>query len=168
MSGLPDTLTIESAVISPCETYRYWLRRDLAESGVSVCFIMLNPSTADAEVDDPTIRRCVEFARSWGGRELIVVNLFAFRATEPAELKKASAPIGPDNDEAISRALEHCAGGVAVAAWGNHGTFKRRGDNVVRRLKAARQKLNYLKLTGKQQPSHPLYLKADLQPVPWI
>lgn len=155
----------ELAILSPCETYRYWLRRVLAEEGKSVGFIMLNPSTADAELDDPTIRRCMEFARAWGGRELIVVNLFGYRATDPADLKKATTPIGPENDSAIDAALQRCD--MVVGAWGNHGQYKNRAANLLRRIRSDGKQLHALKVTGKSQPSHPLYLKADLQPVPW-
>lgn len=158
-------MTDELAVISPCQTYRYWLRRPLSDEGISVGFIMLNPSTADAQFDDPTIRRCMGFAEAWGGRELIVVNLFGYRATDPADLKKASAPIGPDNDAAIDQAMRRCD--LVVAAWGNHGLYKRRADSLRRRVGKTARHLHYLKLTGKGQPSHPLYLKADLQPVAW-
>ena len=160
-----EKMTDELAIISPCETYRYWLRRPLAVWGKSVCFVMLNPSTADAEVDDPTIRRCIGFAQAWSGRELIVVNLFAYRATDPADLKKACSPIGPDNDAAIDQALERCD--LVVAAWGNHGLYKNRADNLRRRIRATDNCLHYLKLTGKGQPSHPLYLNASLQPMEW-
>ena len=158
----------QRAVISPCERYRYWLSRELEGDGPPVGFIMLNPSTADAELDDPTIRRCTAFAKAWGARELIVVNLFAYRATDPADLKKASAPIGPENDDAIMAALDYCSDGRIIAAWGTHGKHKRRGDAVRRKAKHAGHKLHYLKMTGSGHPSHPLYLKADLLPMEWL
>lgn len=155
----------QRAVISPCEKYRYWLWRHIGGDGPPVGFLMLNPSTADAEVDDPTIRRCMGFARDWGASELIVVNLFAYRSTDPKEMKKALSPIGPDNDEAIRTALGHCD--LVVAAWGTNGRFKHRGDNVRRQVRQSGHVLHYLKLTSKGDPSHPLYLKADLKPVEW-
>ena len=85
------------ALFSPCGTYRYRLTRRWAE-GPAVAFIMLNPSTADGSVDDPTIRRCIGYGQSWGYGALAVGNLYAFRATEPQELRRARDPIGPDND----------------------------------------------------------------------
>lgn len=155
----------QRAVISPCEKYRYWLSRHIGGSGPPVGFIMLNPSTADAEIDDPTIRRCMGFAQAWDHSELIVVNLFALRATNPKHLKTTPAPIGPDNDEAIQAALGHCD--LLVAAWGAHGRYKNRGDNVRRKTRQQGHVLHFLKLTGKGDPSHPLYLKSDLTPKVW-
>jgi hypothetical protein len=91
-----------TAVLSDCGTYRYRLGRRWAEGPVDV-WIMLNPSTADATVDDRTIRRCMEFSRRWGAGALVVGNLFALRATDPAELVRHPDPIGPDNDEHLTR-----------------------------------------------------------------
>ena len=89
-----------SAELSEDSKYRYWLRRSwkYGGDGQVICFIMLNPSTADALTDDPTIRRCMGFVRSWGGSVLSVRNLFALRATDPAELRTASDPVGPKGD----------------------------------------------------------------------
>ena len=171
MNHLPATLAQEAAVISDCERYRYWLRRDFGMFGKPVCFVMLNPSTADAQQDDPTIRRCMGFAKACGGSELIVVNLFALRATKPETLwaPGTTDPVGPLNDDAIYEAGEYCRDneGLMVAAWGNHGAFMNRGRDVLERLWQEALPIHYLKLTSAKQPSHPLYLKADLKPVPW-
>lgn len=171
MDHLPATLAHEAAVISDCERYRYWLRRDFGMFGRPIAFVMLNPSTADAEQDDPTIRRCMGFAKAWGGSELIVVNLFALRATKPETLwaPQTADPVGPLNDDAIREAGEYCHGndGLIVAAWGNHGAFMNRGRDVLERLWQEALPIHYLKMTGAKQPSHPLYLKADLRPIEW-
>jgi hypothetical protein len=125
-------------------------------------FIGLNPSTADETQDDPTIRRCIGFARAWGFDGLCMANLFAYRATEPADMKNAVDPIGCENDSALS-SWAHDAG-VVVAAWGAHGTYKGR-DQSVRLLVPG---LHYLRLTKDGHPGHPLYLPASLRPVAWI
>src|SRR5438309_1547537 len=86
-----------SATISNCQQYRYRLSRCWDESLPACMFIMLNPSTADAKVDDRTIKRCMAYARAWGYGKLYVGNLFAFRATKPKNMKAASDPVGPNN-----------------------------------------------------------------------
>lgn len=150
----------KGAVISDCGLYRYSLWREWA-AGDSVAFIGLNPSTADATLDDPTIRRCIAFAKSWGFGRLVMVNLFAFRATDPKEMMRADDPVGPDNDAAL---LRECAQArVTVAAWGAGGTHLGR-DRVVRRMLAP---MHYLRLTKQGHPGHPLYLPGSLTPQPW-
>ncbi len=124
-----------SAVLSPCRTWRYSLTRtvtDRADLGGprSVTFVGLNPSTADETVDDPTIRRCVGFARRFGYGSLAVANLFSLRATNPRALYTHTDPVGPETDATI-RALVHGAG-VVVAAWGAHGALHDRGAAVAR------------------------------------
>lgn len=149
------------AYISEDGLYRYSLTRDLGTiDGEGTCtFVMLNPSTADAEQDDPTIRRCMGFARSWGFARLKVVNLFAYRATDPRDLWKADAPIGPENDHVISLVL----GGsdFAVAAWGAHAPAER-----VRQFAETFGGWCFyaLGLTKDGAPRHPLYVRADMQP----
>ncbi len=159
--------TDTTAVLSPCGRYRYHLRRQWGE-GLSVLFIMLNPSTADATVDDPTIRRCIGFATSWGCGALEVVNLFGLRATDPKQLFTAADPVGPDNDRWIEQAaLRH---EIIVAGWGStvadHRTrfpeALRTRDRVVEELIGPR--LCALDLTKGGEPRHPLYLRADLEP----
>lgn len=152
-----------NATISPCGLYRYDLRRvwtgDMCRL---VNFVMLNPSTADALDDDPTIRRCIGFAKSWGFGGLVVTNLYAFRATEPADLWKADDPIGPDNDGHVRRWAS--TANLVVMAWGNHGTFGGRGSAVMRLLREGGCRPAYLKITGNGQPGHPLYLPSNLMP----
>lgn len=150
-----------SADLSPCRTYRYALWRRWGP-GHYAMFIGLNPSTADEANDDPTIRRCIGFARSWGYDGLCMANLFSFRATHPADMKKAADPVGRDNDKAIATFSR--GAGIVVAAWGAHGTYRRR-DYYVRLLVPD---LHYLRLTKDGHPGHPLYLPASLRPVEWV
>ena len=149
-----------TARLSLCRTYRYELWRRWGD-GPFCMFIGLNPSTADETADDPTIRRCVGFAKAWGFSALCMTNLFAFRATEPQDMKKALDPIGPDNDRTVEALAEQA--GVVVAAWGADGVFLKR--DVYAKLFVDR--LHYLRLTKHGHPGHPLYLPGDLTPQAW-
>lgn len=150
-------------ILSPCRSYRYTLWREfggLVGDGYAM-FIGLNPSTADEIEDDPTIRRCVAFAKSWGYGALCMTNLFAFRATEPSDMIAALDPIGPDNDMHLTAMAREAS--VVVAAWGTNGTHLRR-DKAVRGLVA---NLHCLRKTQAGHPGHPLYLPGDLAPIPF-
>jgi len=148
----------KTAVI--CGNYRYSLTRKWAE-GPSVLFVMLNPSTADANEDDPTIGRCISFAKSWDYGSLVVGNLFAFRTPSPDDLMESENPIGDANDEWLDK-LQKSAN-LTVAAWGNKGRFLGRSKKVAQLL----NKPHYLRMTSIGEPSHPLYLPAKLKPTPW-
>lgn len=166
---LPLRLIDQRAVISGCGLYRYWLMRDIdILSDKILVFIMLNPSTADHTQDDPTIRRCMNFARAWGYGKLIVVNLFAFRATDPSQLwaQKTIDPIGPDNDLAIEEAvlIAKLNDGIVVCAWGSHGKYMDRGNQVIGMIDI-NDNIYYLKMSKSGQPCHPLYLPGDLKPI---
>lgn len=150
-----------SATLSPCGIYRYDLQRRWGE-GPAVVFIGLNPSTADATVDDNTIRRMVGYATSWGRSAITVVNLFALRSKAPTLLRTHPDPVGPEND-AVLRAAAADGSALVVAGWGNHGGFIDRARHVVRIF----PRLHVLKLTGAGQPAHPLYLPSALTPQPW-
>ena len=126
---------------------------------------MLNPSTATALEDDPTIRRCIGFSKAWGHNALHVVNLFAWRATAPFELRDVADPVGPHNDEFITR-LCH-PGWQVIAAWGHHGKIRGRGAQVARMLAAAGVDLSCLEITGYGEPKHPLYCLGSLTPQPY-
>lgn len=156
--------TKSRALISPCGAYRYRLEREWDSELPKVAFIMLNPSTADAEKDDPTIRRCIGFAKSWGFGGLIVGNLFALRSTDPAALYSHPDPVGPDNDACL-RGIASCAEQV-VCAWGTHGALNGRGLAVGEMLNSAN--LAALKLTADGHPGHPLYIAGDTQPRAWF
>lgn len=158
MSG--EVLTTSGAIFSACRTYRYSLWRTWSGRGTYARFIGLNPSTADETKDDPTIRRCIAFAKAWGYDGVVMLNLFAFRATSPSDMMKADDPVGPDNDGWLIDSMPE----RAVAAWGTHGTFMGR-DRAVKQILAGR--LYYLRLTKDGHPSHPLYLPGTLQPTKW-
>ena len=150
-----------AAALSPCEKYRYALSRLWDMSQQRVVFIGLNPSTADAIEDDPTIRRCVRYAFDWGYGGVYMLNLFAYRATNPKDMMAAEDPVGPRNDKFL---LEYTSGiheGNVVAAWGTDGAFLGR-DKAVKKLISP---LHCLSITKDGHPGHPLYLKKDLKPV---
>jgi hypothetical protein len=165
MSGITQSMD-RAAVLSPCGRYRYALSRRWATGGRAVIWLMLNPSTADAHRDDPTLRRVTGYARAWGYSALTVVNLYAYRATDPRALFTASDPIGPGNDAHIRRAAE--TGERIIAAWGAHARPDRIAA-VLALLEHARatDRVHALALTASGQPKHPLYLRADLAPAPW-
>lgn len=156
-----------TAWISGCRRYRYRLGRNWSEGwGRPAVFVMLNPSTADAFVDDPTIRRCIGFAKAWGCERLIVVNLYAFRATKPRDLWEAEDPVGAENDahirDAACTAAEH--DGPLVAAWGANA----RPDRVAQVLELpGMDRLQALGVTKNGAPRHPLYLRTDSALTPW-
>lgn len=162
MQALCDQMTnVSGAIFSACRTYRYGLWRNWIGGEGFAMFVGLNPSTADETADDPTIRRCIGFAKAWGYAGLCMTNLFAFRATEPKEMLRAADPIGPGNDDALCRLANYA--GVIIAAWGAHGTHLGR-DRTVRSMLP---KLHYLRLTKDGHPGHPLYLPKTLVPQPW-
>ena len=110
-----------NAYISSCKKYRYWLHRSWDEKKKSCSFIMLNPSTADDKVDDPTIRRCIGYAQKFGFGSMYVINLFAYRTPYKNVLKKASNPVGPENDKFIENIAKKSE--AVIAAWGNEGRY---------------------------------------------
>jgi hypothetical protein len=126
---------------------------------------MLNPSTADATQDDPTIRRCIGFARAWGYGALEVVNLFACRATDPERLRRVPDPVGPENDRHILRAVRRAS--ETVVAWGNRGVHLGRHDAVLRLLRRRRVAVHCLGRTQAGHPRHPLYLRTDAPLMPF-
>ena len=144
------------------QTYRYALWREWDQDAPQLAFILLNPSTADAQKDDPTLRRCIGFARSWGYGSLRLVNLFAYRTTRPEVLLRVADPVGPENDRHIQEAIENSR--TIIAAWGNGGAFHDRAKIVLDRL-LARDNAYCLGWTRREQPSHPLYLPGKTQPV---
>ncbi|MEO7716268.1 MAG: DUF1643 domain-containing protein [Capsulimonas sp.] len=149
------------AEFSADRRYRYSLWR-MWGAEAPLMFVGLNPSTADENEDDNTIRKCRGFARRLGYGGLIMVNLFAYRATDPREMKRAADPIGAENDEKLIAAAGR-AGGI-IAAWGAHGEHMERCYAVHSLLTSNGFRLQYLALTKDGQPRHPLYLPGHLEP----
>lgn len=161
---MPDMFVKKDAEISACGQYRYRLSRAWDTAMPQCLFVMLNPSTADADNDDPTIRRCIGFARAFGCGSLSVVNLFAFRATSPTDMKAAEDPVGPKNDTTILEEVIY-ANGPIICAWGAHGGFRGRDRCVLDIIKQASKTPTALKITKDGFPGHPLYLRSDSTPV---
>jgi hypothetical protein len=151
---------VGSAIFSPCGQYRYLLTRRISEQETMATFVMLNPSTADATRDDPTIRKCTGFARRWQCGRLQVLNLFALRATLPEAIKRAADPVGPDNLSWFARVIhaETTHPELVVCAWGVHGTFKGQDRVVLGWLKEMGVRAFALGLTREGHPRHPLYV----------
>ncbi|HMM78124.1 MAG TPA: DUF1643 domain-containing protein [Gammaproteobacteria bacterium] len=157
-------------IFSPCRLFRYTWELVWDPSRPLCVFCGLNPSTADENSPDPTVRRCIAFAKAWGYGGLLMLNLFAFRATEPRDMKATADPIGPDNNYWLRSSARRVVdtGGLIVAAWGAHGKFMNRADDVATLLLVMEGvPLHYLKLTKGGEPGHPLYLKGDLTPKRW-
>lgn len=167
------------AMLSDCRTYRYELARIWDDSTPPVLFVGMNPSTADEESDDPTIRRCIRFARDWGYGGLLMGNLFAFRATDPKALPgigsgplvNAVGEVSPwehgqrqnVNDKWLTSMSKRA--GLVVAAWGAirmpYGWEER--PRAVHHLLGP---MHALGLTKDGHPRHPLYMKASACPIP--
>ncbi len=152
-----------AAVFSPCERYRYTLERIWDAERPFVNFICLNPSTATADRDDPTNRRCRGFAWDWGMGGMITTNVFGWRSTDPKGLKDPQDPVGDDNDRHIIDIASRA--GVVVVAWGNHARLNSRSRAVARLLLDQRIAATALAVNGSGEPKHPLYLRSDLLPV---
>lgn len=157
---LTDRLGTSFAVFDSTRTYRYALGRTWDVDLPACAFVMLNPSTADAFRLDPTVRRCMGFAKRWGYGTLLVGNAFALRSTDPKALYEAADPVGPANDEQLRLIGERAH--LVIAAWGNHGALGARGPAVMRILRTER--LAHLGFTKAGQPRHPLYVRADTKP----
>lgn len=153
------------AVFSKDRRYRYALTRDWSVTRNAPVFVVigLNPSTADETQDDPTIRRCIGFAKREGFQRLLMLNLFAFRATDPKTMMQAEDPIGPRNDAMLMSACAEY--NFVVAAWGTKGGYRGRDADVCIMLD---QRIYCLGRTKGQYPRHPLYLPNDAQLVPYI
>ena len=147
-----------SALFSPCRQYRYKLSRVWDEALPKLNFLMLNPSTADETVNDPTISRQIERAKRWGYGSLHITNLFAWRSTDPKFLRDTPDPVGLENDWYIRETATICD--LVVCGWGNNGTLKGRYVEVLKLL--ANIPLKALRVTKTGQPEHPLYIGYDV------
>lgn len=155
-----ESFAIEAA-FSEDRAYRYWWKCKVSEYNKwRILWVMLNPSTADEYTWDPTINRVMQFSKREHYGIVEVVNLFALRSTDPKQLYKSELdPIGPDNDDWIKRRAALVDG--VILAWGSHGDFRNRGDEVYRMLKGISVPVWHLGTTKRGLPRHPLYLGKD-------
>ena len=149
------------AIFDETATYRYLLSRRWENDGRSVTFVMLNPSTADAFKEDPTITRCIGFAKGFGYHALRIVNIFAFRSTDPKKLRKVEDPVGPDNDRYIREACFRSSS--VICAWGTHGALHARDLKAWEQIRLEVPNVFCLGRTKGGHPKHPLYLKATTE-----
>jgi hypothetical protein len=149
------------ATFSRCGKYRYTLRRAW-DDGPFVAFVGLNPSTADAKADDPTIRRCIRYAKDWGFGGLVMINLFAYRATNPDDLPTDGTATGPGNDQVLAAVCEQAS--LVIECWGAHKLARRRAQEhgVTYALGSDSCVLGR---TKDGYPRHPLYLPATAVPL---
>ncbi|SNY90620.1 hypothetical protein SAMN04515647_0791 [Cohaesibacter sp. ES.047] len=153
------------AIYSPCETYRYALERTWNDGAPKLLYIMLNPSTATELKNDPTIERCERRARTLGYGSFRACNLFAYRATDPRDLKRAKDPIGPDNLSQILQASRWAD--RILCAWGTHGAHLGLGLAIKSLLLSESHVLHHLGLSKEGHPRHPLYVGYRTAPEPW-
>jgi len=162
-----DARTIEpGAVISACGRYRYKLTRSWAPEPRYLMWVMLNPSTADASKDDPTIRRCVGFAKALGYTGIVVGNLYALRATDPKVLRHPPGGIdavGPENDAWLCRMAQSVD--MIICAWGQRGPDRTRVQDVLGVMPS--HKLHTMGFTKSGEPRHPLMLPSATRPAYW-
>ena len=173
MRGASEAITTAAALFSPCGRYRWWLQRRWDPAMPTLLFIGLNPSRADGERDDPTLRRLMGFARAWGYGGLEVLNLFARVASSPAVLRRSADPVGSENDRWLEQRLRALqtgpAGGAIWLGWGNGGVWRGRDQQVLALLATASASAACpwlaLGLTAAAQPRHPLYVAGDARPL---
>lgn len=154
------------AVFSPCAVYRYTLWRVWDRSRPIVNFVMLNPSTADEILNDPTVERCERRARRMAFGGVIVTNAFALRSTNPKGLRTVADPVGPENDDHIRD--QAAAADLVVCGWGNHcdAVAPGRGARILEAIKAGGRVPHALKRNADGSPQHPLYIGYAVQPTP--
>lgn len=159
----------QNCIFSPDRTHRYtlWRYLDGFTQTRFVQFIGLNPSTADEIIDDPTIRRCKDFAARWGYSALCMTNLFSFRATDPKVMRAATVQVDHIRLNRWWIKEIACLASLTVCAWGVHGSFRGEADALLLELSAWRARLHCLGRTKDGHPKHPLYLRADSQPIPF-
>ncbi len=164
---MPDLLNEKrEAVFSPCRKYRYRLSQIWDESKAPLTWLMLNPSTADELKNDPTVERCERRARMWGYGGSVVFNIFAFRATEPKDMRAQADPIGPENNAWIRKIAEQSGEFDVVGGWGEHGAHLERGQEVLDIFKQEKGRISALKINASGHPAHPLYIAYKAEPFP--
>ena len=152
------------ATFSPCRQYRYALWRTWEPDRAPCMFLMLNPSTADAIDNDPTVESCLRRSLKMGFGGLLVCNIFAYRSTDPEKLYEVEDPVGPENDRIILARAR--AAGMVICGWGTHGALHGRGNEVLQLLREAGVKPHALRINADGSPQHPLYVGYEIQPVP--
>jgi hypothetical protein len=152
----------KGAVVDKTELYRYSLWREWNIDAPKLVFIMLNPSKADAYIDDPTLRRCIGFAKSWSFGSLTVINLFAYRSAKPSELRQVNDPVGAQNDRYLKKAIK--SADKVVVAWGNNGKLMQRDRMVLDLLSICNVQPYCLGTTKAGYPRHPLYILCSKKP----
>ncbi len=152
---------MNKCIFSPCRRYRYVLDHDdsdlFAIPSTYICFIGLNPSSANEDHLDPTLRRIKAFTTSFGYHRFIMLNLFSLVSTDPKVMIMHPEPVGPENDEHILRVCQGAK--LVVACWGSHGKFRNRDQRVLEVLRGI--DLKCLGITGNKSPMHPLYLSSE-------
>lgn len=156
------------ALFSECEAYRYTLTWRWSPAPLLIAW-MLNPSTATHEDLDPTVGGLIKRARVWGLGGARVINLFAFRATDPADMKRQRDPIGPENDRVTREILEEAKtdGDKVIAAWGAHGKHLKRDQVGLKIAASVGIDLHAFVINDDGSPKHPLYIAHDVEPQPW-
>ena len=154
-----------TALYSDCETYRYSLTRVWDPEGQKVMFVMLNPSKATEVQNDPTIERCERRARALGFGGFQATNIFAYRATDPRDMRAAPDPEGPENMSVLLAGMDWAD--MVICAWGTHGAHRNQGPDVAARLRATGRPLHHLGLSKAGHPKHPLYISYAQKPLLW-
>lgn len=162
---MAETEEKREAVFSPCRKYRYHLSQIWDDKKPPMLWLMLNPSTADEVQNDPTVERCERRARMWGYGGSEVFNIFAYRATDPKDMRAHRDPIGPDNDEWIRKFARRSVRSIGVCGWGEHGAHLGRGKAVMKILQEESAIVHALKVNASGHPKHPLYVAYKAKPV---
>lgn len=158
-------ITGRHAIFSDCRKHRFMLERIWDENGGRCVFIGLNPSTADEQTDDPTVRRCIGFAQDWGYGRLWMLNLFSWRSTDPSMIVDSNLSARQENFWHLKNWSS--GAGIVVAAWGTHSRLMDRGSLVRTMLQENGCVLHHLGLTKGGHPKHPLYLRSGTRPTLW-
>lgn len=169
INSKPNTVPKNGAVLDGTRAYRYSLKRVWDPDKEKVVFICLNPSTADESMDDPTLRRCIDFCKRWSEGKygwLEIVNLFAYRTKDISNLKKAIDPVGSDNDEYILNAVKDAD--LVIVAWGENGAYKKRAEKVLTLLSTNNISIFCLDILKGGQPKHPLFVRSSNEPSPYF
>jgi len=156
-----------TAVFSPCRKWRYHLKQVWDDTKPNLLWMMLNPSTADETQNDPTVERCEQRARQWGYGGVEVYNIFAYRATDPSDMKAQAEPIGPDNDKWAAEFAKQSQHTLAILGWGEHGKHRDRGAEVLKIIQSHQGQVQVLKVNKSGHPKHPLYIGYKQKPQPF-